>query len=54
MPEHTKVARIPLNPPPNDLEAEIVNVGNNQLFAGFALASTFVFGTDLILVFQRP
>ncbi len=35
-----------------NLEDEITTICGNQEFAGFKLASTFVYGTKLILIFQ--
>lgn len=36
-----------------DLEAEITSLCDVQHGAGFVLASTFVFGTQLVLIFRK-
>lgn len=51
---NTNVARISMNQHQNDLEDVIVNVCDNQRGGGFILVSTFVLGTELILIFSKP
>jgi hypothetical protein len=48
----TKVARIDLSAV-QDLAQAIIDTCEGQSFAGLRLASTFVFGTQLILIFQQ-
>lgn len=37
----------------NDIAQEINTVCDKQLTEGFKLASTFVWGTDLVLIYQK-
>lgn len=37
----------------NDIAATLTTACDKQLTEGFKLASTFVWGTDLILIFQK-
>ncbi len=48
----TQVERIDLATPGLDLKQAIKDVCDIKLAAGLKLAATFVFGTDLLLIFQ--
>lgn len=49
---NTRVFRLDLTAV-NDIAAAISTACDKQLTEGFKLASTFVWGTDLILIFQK-
>jgi hypothetical protein len=49
---NTKVVRIDLTKADKDLEKKLETLCDNQAFGGFRLAASFVFGTDLLLIFQ--
>lgn len=49
---NTQVATINLSKVKN-LEKTIVETCDNQLFGGFRLATSFVVGDNLVLVFQK-
>ena len=49
----TKVLRIDLSKAANDLEKKIEQLSDNQGFNKFKLAGCFVYGTDLVLIFQK-
>jgi hypothetical protein len=39
---------------PSPVEKHVDNLCSNQDLAGFHLVSTFVFQTNLVLIFQKP
>lgn len=49
---NTRVFRLDLTVEPA-IDVAIVQACDKQLTEGFKLASTFVWGTDLILIFQK-
>lgn len=49
----TRVFRIDLASEPA-IDAAIIRACDKQFAEGFKLAGTFIWGTDLILVFQKP
>jgi hypothetical protein len=49
---NTKVYRIDLNET-QDINTAITLACENQYLLGFKLASTFVWGTNLVLIFQK-
>ena len=52
---YTKVTRIDLASIQNQtLDTAITNICDVQKGAGFNLAATFVYGTQLVLIFQKP
>lgn len=51
---NTNVTRIGMNQHQNDLEDLIVSICDNQRDGGFILASTFVLGTELVMIFSKP
>lgn len=48
----TQSRRITLNPPPPDLNQSIRTLCDTMGAAGYQLCSTFVLGTELVLVFE--
>ena len=49
---NTRVFRINLDDEPS-IDTAIVKACDKQLADGFRLASTFLFGTNLVLIFQK-
>jgi hypothetical protein len=49
---NTRVFRLDLTSEP-DIAKAIIDACDKQLTESFKLASTFVWGTDLILIFQK-
>jgi hypothetical protein len=49
---NTRVFRLNLAAAP-DIATVLITACDKQLTEGFKLASTFVWGTDLILIFQK-
>lgn len=48
----TKVVRIPLENDSVALDQQIIALCEVHLAAGFRLAASFTFGSDLVLIFQ--
>jgi len=49
---NTRIFKLDLSATP-DIEKAVIDGCDKQLLEGFKLASTFIFGNDLFLIFQK-